>query len=99
MNKLPLKDRTVWKNFFMAVTVFVGAWLLLGFSIDAGTGAAFGLQEAFNILAFIAIIYGCFRIGMYFGRSHDFDRLRIKEGLSWEEFNTKYKDILNVIHQ
>lgn len=97
--KLPLKDRTIWKNFFIAIASFLVAWMVLGFLLNDGTRAAYGFQVAFNLLAVLAVIYGCFRIGIYFGQSHDFDRLRIKEGLSWEQFNTKYKDILTVIHK
>jgi hypothetical protein len=98
--KLPLKDRVFWKNFWMAFGLFMAiptsAAILIPFS-DYGLTSLQAFTDAFGLLSTLAVLNVCYRIGMYFARSVEFNELRNREGLTWEEFRTKYQGILEII--
>jgi hypothetical protein len=97
MSKLSKGDKVLWKNFFTCLFIFIVAVVLLGFTTDEVTNEKFGFLESYIILSSFSVIALCYKLALPLKRNEEVDEFRVKRGLTIEEFNKKYGEVLELM--
>lgn len=97
--KLSNKGKAYWINYFGFWGIFIIACLIMANtdSYDGGPSNTFDFKTGFIITSIIASFFLAHFVARKYSRNEELDELRVKEGLSYQEFNSKYGKILEII--
>jgi hypothetical protein len=96
--KLSNKNKAYWLNYLGYWLVFILCSLVLS-SIDHydGEPLVFNFKLGFIITSIISSFILAHFIAKKYRRNEEIDELRVKEGLDYKEFNSKYGHLLKII--
>ncbi len=88
--------KAYWLNYLYFWLTFVILWIMLSSTGMAEEDSSFDLKYGFIFTAIISSFVLAHLIAKKFSRYEKLDELRIKEGLSQEEFRSKYYGVLEI---
>jgi len=99
-NKISNKNKVYWLNLFYYWLIFIIASILVAGSRDlADEPTGFNFTFGFTFVSICSAFVLGHVIARKFSRGEELDELRTKEGLSHQEFRSKYGKVFDIFHE
>ena len=97
--KISSKKKAYWKNYFGFWLVFIVACLIMGNidSYDGGPSGSFSFRTGFIIVSIVSTFILAHLVAKKYSKNEEVDELRVKEGLTYQEFNSKYGKLFEIL--
>ena len=97
--KLSNKNKTYWLNYLGYWLIFIFSCLVFGNIeyYDGGSPVGFDFKFGFMATSIISAFVLAHLIAKKYSKYEQLDEFRIKEGLDYKEFNSKYGRLLEIM--
>lgn len=96
--KISSKSKTYWFNYLSFWLIFILACVVLGnINTMDGEPKNLDLKLGFMITSIFSSFVLAHLIAKKYSKNEEVDELRVKEGLDYKEFNSKYGSLLKIM--